>query len=86
MLNFCHLFSLLQLLLSLVELGQVESCNLLSLLNLLLVSLDLHLQLGSQLRHAVLVLPVFTLGESKLLGFTLGSLEGLGCLSSSGLS
>merc|ERR1712113_579274 len=50
------LLSLLKLLLSLPELGQVEGGDLLSLLDLLLVSLDLLLQLGGQLGHPVLVL------------------------------
>ena len=41
------LLGLLQLLLSLPELGQVEGGDLLRLLDLLLVRLDLRLQLGS---------------------------------------
>ena len=48
------LLGLFQLLLSLPELGQVEGGNLLCFLNLLLVCLDLLLQLGGQLRHALL--------------------------------
>merc|ERR1719150_2815461 len=59
------LLGLLQLLLSLAELGQVES---------------------GELGHAILVLLVLGLGEVKLLGFALGSLESLGGLSSAGLS
>merc|ERR1711899_145557 len=80
------LLGLLQLLLSLAELGQVESGDLLGLLALLLVSLDLHLKLAGELGHAILVLLVLGLGEVKLLGFALGSLESLGGLSSAGLS
>merc|ERR1712179_822802 len=75
------LLGLLQLLLSLSELGQVKSSNLLSLFNLLLVSLDLHLQLASQLRHTVLILPVLSLSKSKFLCLALCSLESLGSLS-----
>ena len=56
-------FSFLKLLLSLVELGQVEGSNLLGLLNLLLVGLDLGLELGGQVGHAVLVLPVLVILE-----------------------
>merc|ERR1711878_20494 len=72
------LLGLLQLLLRLAELGQVEGSNLLGLLDLLLVGLDLALQLAGQLRHAVLVLLVLTLGEGQLadLALKLG-LEGL---------
>merc|ERR1711862_179712 len=79
------LLSLLQLLLSLAELGQVEGGNLLSLLDLLLVGLDLHLQLAGQLGHTVLALLVLTLGEGKFLGLALGSLVSLGGLSSARL-
>merc|ERR1711982_196478 len=60
------LLGLLELLLGLAELGQVEGGDLLSLLNLLLVGLDLVLQLGGKLGHAVLVLLVLTLGEGQL--------------------
>merc|ERR1719158_2169848 len=70
---------------SLAELGQVEGSNLFSLLDLLLVGLDLHLQLAGQLRHAVLVLLVLTLGKGKFLGLALGSLVSLGGLSSARL-
>merc|ERR1711878_17389 len=79
------LLGLLQLLLRLAELGQVEGSNLLGLLDLLLVGLDLALQLAGQLRHAVLVLLVLTLGEGQLLGLALGPLEGLGGLTSAAL-
>merc|ERR1719323_2838272 len=79
------LLGLLELLLGLAELGQVEGGDLLSLLDLLLVGLDLVLQLGGELGHAVLVLLVLTLGEGELLGLALGSLEGLGGLTSAGL-
>merc|ERR1719232_1144334 len=79
------LLGLLQLLLSLAELGQVEGSNLLSLLDLLLVGLDLHLQLACQLGHTVLVLLVLTLGKGKFLGLALGSLVSLGGLSSARL-
>merc|ERR1719400_917791 len=80
------LLGLLELLLSLAELGQVESGDLLGLLDLLLVSLDLHLKLAGELGHAILVLLVLGLGEVKLLGFALGSLVSLGGLPSAGLS
>ena len=49
---------LLQLLLSLAELGQVEGGDLLRLLDLLLVGLDLGLQLVGEVAHPVLVLLV----------------------------
>merc|ERR1719400_3046645 len=62
------LLGLLELLLSLAELGKVEGGDLLSLLDLLLVGLDLALELGGELGHAVLVLLVLTLGEGELLG------------------
>merc|ERR1719391_1296839 len=74
------LFSLLKLLLSLAELGQVQGSNLLGLLNLLLVGLDLLLQLAGKLGHSVLVLPVFSLGEGKLLGLALSTLVSLHAL------
>merc|ERR1719418_344194 len=79
------LLGLLQLLLSLAELGQVEGSDLLSLLDLLLVGLDLALQLAGQLGHAVLVLLVLTLGKGQLLGLALSPLEGLGGLTSAAL-
>merc|ERR1719418_71581 len=79
------LLGLLQLLLSLAELGQVEGSDLLSLLDLLLVGLDLALQLAGQLGHAVLVLLVLALGEGQLLGLALSPLEGLGGLTSAAL-
>merc|ERR1711999_1741 len=79
------LLGLLQLLLRLAELGQVEGSNLLGLLDLLLVGLDLALKLEGQLRHAVLVLLVLTLGEGQLLGLALSPLEGLGGLTSAAL-
>merc|ERR1712038_2062655 len=79
------LLGLLQLLLSLAELGQVEGGDLLGLLDLLLVGLDLALQLAGQLGHAVLVLLVLTLGEGQLLGLALSPLEGLGGLTSAAL-
>merc|ERR1719150_2781059 len=61
------LLGLLQLLLTLAELGQVQGGYLLGLLNLLLVHPDLLLQLAGQLAHPVLVLPVFVLLELQLL-------------------
>merc|ERR550517_205410 len=79
------LLGLLQLLLSLAELGQVEGGDLLGLLDLLLVGLELHLQLAGELGHTVLVLLVLSLGEVELLGLALGPLEGLGGLASAGL-
>merc|ERR1712029_1148185 len=78
-------FSLLKLLLSLAELGQVEGSNLLGLLNLLLVGLDLGLELGGQFRHTVLVLSVLVILELELLDLTLSSLVRLHVLSSLGL-
>merc|ERR1712154_466144 len=79
------LLGLLELLLSLAELGQVEGGDLLGLLDLLLVGLDLALELGGELGHAVLVLLVLTLGEGQLLGLALSPLEGLGSLTCAGL-
>merc|ERR1719228_2862238 len=81
----CPFFCFLKFLLSLTELCQIESSNLLSLLNLLLVSLDLHLQLSSKLRHAILVLPVLSLSKSKLLALALSTLEGLSSFTSARL-
>merc|ERR1719188_1804471 len=77
---------LLQLLLGLAELGQVEGSNLLSLLNLLLVGLDLGLELGGQVGHAVLVLSVLIILELELLDLALSSLVRLHVLSSLGLN
>merc|ERR1719208_442092 len=79
------ILSLLQLLLSLAELGQVEGSNLLGFLNLLLVGLDLLLELGGQVGHAVLVLPILVILELELLDFTVGLLVRLHVLSSAGL-
>merc|ERR1719208_525301 len=79
------ILSLLQLLLSLAELGQVEGSNLLGFLNLLLVGLDLGLELGGQVGHAVLVLPVLVILELELLDFTVGLLVRLHVLSGAGL-
>merc|ERR1712083_1207427 len=84
--KLCSLFSFLKLLLSLPELCQVESCDLFSLLYLLLVSLDLSLELCSELRHTVLVLPIFPLGKGELFALALSSLESLGCFPSARLS
>merc|ERR1719208_60283 len=80
------ILSLLQLLLSLAELGQVEGSDLLGFLNLLLVGLDLGLELGGQVGHAVLVLPVLVILELELLDLTLSSLVRLHVLSSLGLN
>merc|ERR1719427_1054718 len=75
--KLCSFFSFLELLLSLSELGQVESSNFLSLFNLLFVCLDLQLQLSSQLRHTILVFPILSLSKSKFLPLALCTLEGL---------
>merc|ERR1719461_2729543 len=77
---------LLKLLLSLAEFGQVQGGNLLSLLDLLLVGLDLALELGGQVRHAVLVLSVLVVLELEFLDLALGSLVSLGVLSGAGLN
>merc|ERR1719367_1404474 len=79
------ILSLLKLLLSLAELGQVQGGNLLSLLDLLLVGLDLALELGGQVGHAVLVLSVLVVLELELLDFAFSSLVSLGVLSGAGL-
>merc|ERR1719367_1195460 len=79
------ILSLLKLLLSLAELCQVQGSNLLSFLNLLLVGLDLALELGGQVGHAVLVLSVLVVLELELLDLALSSLVGLGVLASAGL-
>merc|ERR1719288_714213 len=78
--------SLLELLLGLAELGQVEGGDLLSLLNLLLVGLDLLLELASQVRHTVLVLPVLVILELELLDLALGPLVSLHVLTGLGLN
>merc|ERR1719373_80557 len=78
-------FSFLELLLSFAELGQVEGSNLLSFLNLLLVGLDLGLELGGQVGHAVLVLSVLVILELELLDLALSSLVRLHVLPSLGL-
>merc|ERR550539_2186705 len=79
-------FGLLQLLLGLAELGQVEGGDLLGLLDLLLVGSDLLLELGGQVRHAVLVLPVLVVLELELLDLPLGPLVSLHVLSGLGLN
>merc|ERR1712243_177464 len=84
--KLCSFFGFFKLLLSLPELGQVQSSNFFSLLNLLLIGFDLSLQFGSQVRHAILVLPVFSLSESEFLSFALSSLESLSGFTSAGLS
>merc|ERR1712156_352816 len=76
---------LLQLLLSLAELGQVESSDLLGLLDLLLVGLDLLLELAGQVRHTVLVLPVLVVLELQFLDLALGLLVGLHVVPGAGL-
>merc|ERR1719322_452492 len=76
---------LLKLLLGLAELGQVEGSDLLSLLNLLLVGLDLRLELGGKVGHAVLVLSVLIILELEFLDLALSSLVRLHVLSSLGL-
>merc|ERR1712083_1007674 len=65
--HLCTLFSLLKLLLSFAEFSEVQSSDFFSLLNLLLISLDLLLKLGGELRHAILVLLVFINLEGKFL-------------------
>merc|ERR1740121_55071 len=84
--KLCSFLSLLELLLSLPELCKVESCNLFSLLYLLFVGFDLSLELCSKFRHAVLVLPIFSLGKGELFALALSSLESLGCFPSARLS
>merc|ERR1719320_2390462 len=64
--KLCSLLCLLELFLSLPELCKVESCNLFSLLYLLFVGFDLPLELCGKFRHAVLVLPIFSLGKGEL--------------------
>merc|ERR1719322_1062988 len=77
---------LLKLLLGLAELGQVEGSDLLSLLNLLLVGLDLRLELGGKVGHAVLVLSVLIILELEFLDLALSSLVRLHVLSSLSLN
>merc|ERR1719233_558032 len=84
--KLCPLFSFLKFLLSLPELCQVESCNLFSLLYLLLVGFDLSLELCSEFRHTVLVLPILPLSKSELFALALSPLESLGCFPSARLS
>merc|ERR1740123_1759921 len=55
-------------------------------INLLLVSSDLLLELGGQVGHAVLVLPVLVVLELQLLDLSLGPLVSLHVLSSLGLN
>merc|ERR1719308_299916 len=83
--KLCSLLSLLELLLSLSELCKVESCNLFSLLYLLFVGFDLPLELCSKFRHAVLVLPIFSVGKGKLFALAFSPLESLGCFPSARL-
>merc|ERR1719166_731561 len=83
--HLCSILSLLKLLLSLAELGQVEGSNLLGLLNLLLVGLDLLLELGGKFGHSVLVLLVLINLELELLAASLGLLGSLHVLSGVGL-
>merc|ERR1711936_38943 len=61
-------------------------CSLFSFLNLLLVGFDLSLELCSEFRHTVLVLPIFSLSKGKLLGLALSPLESLRCFPSARLS
>merc|ERR1719211_419136 len=77
---------LLQLLLGLAELSQVEGGDLLGLLDLLLVSSNLLLELGGQVGHAVLVLPVLVVLELELLNLPLRPLVSLHVLPSLGLN
>merc|ERR1712038_835226 len=84
--KLCSLFSFLQLLLSLPKLCQVESCDLFSLLYLLLVGFDLSLELCSEFRHTVLVLPILSLGKGELFALALSPLESLSCFPSARLS
>merc|ERR1712112_169817 len=83
--HLCSILSLLKLLLSLAELGQVEGSDLLGLLNLLLVGLDLLLELGGKFGHSVLVLLVLINLELELLAASLGLLVSLHVLSGVGL-
>merc|ERR1712112_329914 len=83
--HLCSILSLLKLLLSLAELGQVEGSDLLGFLNLLLVGLDLLLELGGKFSHSVLVLLVLINLELELLAASLGLLVSLHVLSGVGL-
>merc|ERR1719369_2416445 len=83
--QFATLLSLLKFLLCFAVLGQVESSNFFSFLNLGFVSLDLLLELVSQVRHTILVLTIFILLELQLLDTTLSPLEGLVAVSSARL-
>merc|ERR1712152_72053 len=84
--KFRTVLSFLKFLLSLAELGEIESCNLFSFLDLLLVGLDLLLQFGCKLRHAVLVLLVLIILELKFLDLTFSLLVTLHVISSVGLN
>merc|ERR1719431_2137991 len=84
--KLCSLFSFLKLLLSLPELCQVESCDLFSLLYLLLVGFDPSLELCSEFRHTVLVLPILSLSKGELFALALSPLESLSCFPSARLS
>merc|ERR1719369_2553406 len=83
--QFATLLSFLKFLLGFAVLGQVEGCNFFGLLNLGLVSLDLLLELVSQVRHTILVLVIFILLELQLLDTALSPLEGLVAVSSARL-
>merc|ERR1712203_311839 len=82
----CTVLSFLKFLLSLAELGKIESCNFFSFLNLLLVGFDFLLQFRCKFRHAVLILLVLIILESKLLDLTLCLLVSLHVVSSVGLN
>merc|ERR1712203_890022 len=82
----CTVLSFLKFLLSLAELGKIESCNFFSFLNLLLVGFDLLLQFRCKFRHAVLVLLILIILELKLLDLTLCLLVALHIVSSVGLN
>merc|ERR550532_2863383 len=82
----CTVLSFLKFLLSLAELGKIESCNFFCFLNLLLVGFDLLLQFGCKLRHAVLVLLVLIILELKFLDLTLCLLVTLHVISGVGLN
>merc|ERR1719369_707428 len=83
--QFAALLSFLKFLLGFAVLGQVEGCNFFSLLNLGLVSLDLLLELVSQVRHTILVLMILILLELQLLDTALSPLVGLVAVSSARL-